>query len=141
MKTTTLSNRRLADRIKMAKILEELIVRCGATSTREDFEGAVKPHPIWLKVEAPGGLIVTVELDGTMPEPDMHLLAWNIAYGSKAKLNNSTFGGDVNPCHFQKATYIAYGFEELCEQLEKGLLMAKDGSAYLPEVAPEAVAA
>jgi hypothetical protein len=136
MKTTTLSSRRAADRNKMALLLEELIARCGATSTREDFEGAEAPHPIWLNVVAPGGLQVTVELDGTIPQPDMHLLAWNMAYASTNRLNGSTFGGDVNPFHSRKATYVAYGFEDLCKQLEQGLLMAKDGSAYLPEVEP-----
>lgn len=127
---TTLSEKRAGDRVKMANAIAELVVGCGATFERED-------HPdrreIWLKVTAPGGLQVTVDFDGNSIQPNVHVLSWHMHYESKKLLNDATFGGNVNPHHKQKATYVAYGFDDLCHQLSLGLIKAKNGSAYLPE--------
>ncbi|KWU26352.1 hypothetical protein AS149_25520 [Burkholderia cenocepacia] len=65
------------------------------------------------------------------------MLSWNIHYESNARLNDATFGGNVNPHHKQKATYVAYGFDELCECLRRGLMLAASGEAFLPTT-PEA---
>lgn len=126
--TTTKTVRRKADREFIAKALLELAQRLNLSHDRVD-----DPHQLTILVnlKAESGLQVTVDLDGTAVQPDMHLLSWNMHYSSDRRLNNDTFGGDVNRHHQQKATYVAYGFEELLQQLEKGFLMANDGSAYL----------
>lgn len=137
MTTTTLSERRAGDRKKMALALQELITRCGATFVRDEGTDTVGAQAIRLRVTAPGGLLLRVDLDGKSIQPDIHVLSWHMAFESINRLNDATFGGNVNPYHQLKATYVAYGFEDLCKQLEFGLLHARDGTAYLP--APEPV--
>jgi hypothetical protein len=128
-----LSEKRAADRKTMADAVAELVTACGATYKRED-------HPdrreVWLDITAPGGLELTVDFDGNSIQPDIHVLSWHMSHESPNRLNNATFGGNVNPHHKCKATYIAEGFEDLCRQLTSGLLMAKDGTAYLPLPVP-----
>lgn len=125
-----LSEKRAADRKTMADAIAQLVVDCGATYQRED-------HPdrreVWLDIKAPGGLELTVDFDGNSIQPDVHVLSWHMAHDSPKRLNDATFGGNVNPHHKCKATYIARGFDDLCWQLRSGLLMAQDGTAYLPD--------
>lgn len=128
VRTTSKTCRRAADREYIATALGEL-------STRQKLQFGRDDDPlnrtILVHLQAESGLCVTVELDGTASVPDMHLLSWNIQPESTRQLNNATFGGNVNQHHRRKATYIAYGFDELITQLEKGFMMANDGSAYL----------
>jgi hypothetical protein len=131
--TTVLSERRASDRKTMAAALETLILECGATFERLEGPGFASPHEIMLEVTAPGGLRVPIELDGKSPQPDVHVLTWHMHYDSKKRLNGAVFGGGVNPHHFRKATYVAYGFKDLCAQLRSALLMCKDGTAYLAD--------
>jgi hypothetical protein len=128
-----LSEKRAGDREKMAKAIAELVVECGATFEREDYP---ERREIYLRVTAPGGLQVLVDFDGRSPQMDVHVLSWHMAFDSTKRLNDATFGGNVNPHHNRKATYIAHGFDELCAKLKSGLLMAKNGTAYLPEAVP-----
>lgn len=138
MTKKTLSEKRAADRSFMADAIEKLVTECGATFERLAPD-CVGPHEIFIEVTAPGGLRVTVDFDGKSDTPNVHWLAWHMHYDSNKRLNNATFGGDVNANHKRKATYICQGFDDLCKQLRSGLMLAKDGTAYLPE--EEAVAA
>lgn len=130
MTTSELSERRAPDRKKMATAIEALVLECGATFERCDVAGA---NTVKIYITAAEGLQLMVDFDGKSPQPNIHVLSWHMKSNSAKRLNNSTFGGNVNPYHRQKATYVAYGFEDLCTQLRAGLLMAKDGTAYLPE--------
>ena len=121
------SERRAADREKMAQIIEGIVQECGAISFRED---AIGPHELWVKVEAARGLRVTVDFDGDSPQPDTYVLSWYMHYDSDARLNPSAFGGDVHKLHGHKATYVAHGFDDLCQQLAKGLRLAASGEAF-----------
>lgn len=134
MTTKILSERRAPDRQKMALSLEQLIAECGATFERRDGGSYPGPKAIEIYIKGAEGLSVSVTFDGETCRPDVYVLAWHMALYADKKLNDATFGGNVNPHHKQKATYIAHGFEDLCQQLRKGLMMAKDGSAYLPEL-------
>lgn len=132
MTTSELSERRAPDRAKMASAIEALVLECGATCERGkhgDIRGA---NVIKIYIKAAEGLELMVDFDGKSPQPNIHVLSWYMDSNSTKRLNNSTFGGNVNPYHFQKATYVAYGFADLCKQLRAGLLMAKDGTAFLP---------
>lgn len=130
-----LSMRRAKDRETMAKIIEAQLPKWGARCERvEDRDN----RTILLEIEGARGLRVTVELDGSMFEPDVHMLSWNIAADSDARLNNATFGGDVNPYHNRKATYMAEGASQLLIQLERGLRMAASGRAFLDYERPVA---
>jgi hypothetical protein len=131
-----LTERRKADRNLMANLLAALVRQCGAECERIDGDEGSYPGPnaIALDVRAARGLCVTVSLRGRSPHehPDTFLLSWNVRYPATARLNEATFGGNVNPYHKQKASYVAHGFDDLCRQLSRGLRMAADGSAFLP---------
>ncbi|MBC8740467.1 hypothetical protein F6X40_27915 [Paraburkholderia sp. UCT31] len=131
MSKKELSERSAADRKQMAKRLEQLIVECGATFTREEGGDYPGPRAIHLRVAAARGLQITVELDGGSVQPDVHVMPWHMHYESEAKLDGKTFG-EVNPYHHRKATHVAYGFEGLCENLKRGLQLAASGEAFLP---------
>lgn len=128
---TVFSERRAADRKKMAARLEQLITECGATFERREGGEFPGPRAIYLDVTAAQGLQVTVELDGDSCQPDVHVLSWNMKIGATAELNDATFGGSVNPYHRHKATYVGHGFEDLCVQLKRGLNLAASGEAFL----------
>jgi hypothetical protein len=138
MTPVALTERRAADRKTMADAVEKLILACGATCTRLEGGGYPGPRAIQLDLVAPGGLELSVDFDGDSCQPDVYVLSWHMGLHATLRLNNATFGGDVNACHQRKATYIARGFDDLCTQLKAGLLMAQDGTAYLPEAASAA---
>ena len=120
-----LTERRKADRAEMASRLEDLIIHCGAKVTREEMG----PREIWLNVEAPRGLRLTLDLDGDSVQPDVHVLSWHMALDSDACLSDR-FYGSLNNYHFRKATTIAHGFDELCNAIETCLCDAADGTAF-----------
>lgn len=135
-----LTERKKADRLKMATDLEKLISKCGATFTREDGKpGSFWPGPreILFKISAAQGLELHLDLDGDSPQPDVHVLSWCVHHSSDAKLSDK-FGkfGPLNNYHYRKATYIAEGFDALCLALEYGLESARDGSAFQERVLP-----
>lgn len=133
-----LSERRAADRRKMAEAVSALALQYDCKVERT--EGGTYPGPrcIKLGIEAPGGLCVTVELDGNSVQPDVHVLSWHMALGVDARLEPQVFGGNVNPHHFRKATYVAEGFRDLMFKLESGLALCQDGSAYQTPMAQAA---
>lgn len=131
MTTNNLSVTRAKDRQKMAQELQALAAECGVACSR--VERDTDPRAIRLNFEAPQGLCVTVSLDGDSWQPDVHVLSWYMAGGATAQLSDAVFGGNVNPYHRQKATYIASGFADLLVKLRKGLLLAVEGRAFLPE--------
>jgi hypothetical protein len=117
------SERRAADRTTMANALETMAVELGATVERSEHE-----REISLRISAPGGLCVSVDLDGASCQPDVHVIPWHMGLDSDKRLARSF--GDVNPYHFRKATHVARGWVALKEEIERGLRAAVDGSAY-----------
>ena len=124
-----LSTTRKADREVMSVAVAVLARHFGATATLSNPEYA--PKDIRIDIKAARGLCVAVEFRGKSTQSNVYVLSWNMHYNSIDQLNDATFGGQVNPYHKQKATYVAYGFVELCEKLSKGLTLAKSGEAFL----------
>ena len=135
----TLSSSRKADRIFMAAALVALVKECGASCQVNPLDSYPGEREKKVVIDTPAGLELTVDIDGDSRQPDVYVLSWHMNWQAEDRLNNATFGGDVNPHHFRKATYVAYGFDDLCRQLRKGLTMAIDRTAFLPrktEAAP-----
>jgi hypothetical protein len=127
---TELSERRAKDRQQMAAAVVELARRYDCEIERREGNAWPGPRCIQVALTAPGGLQVTAEFDGASCQPDVHVLSWHMSLDSEAKLNPATFGGDVNPHHFRKATYVGYGFAQMMSELERGLRMCHQGTAY-----------
>ncbi len=134
--TKTLSVARKADRQVMAEQVTRLAHKLDCDVERK--EGGTYPGErcIVLGLQAKSGLCVSVRFDGGSRQKDTFLLSWNMALDSERKLNPATFGGNVNPYHQRKATYVAEGFEDLLAKLTEGLTMALDGTAYEREDLP-----
>jgi hypothetical protein len=129
-----LDERRTSDRQQMAKAIAAIATDCGATVVLNEGVSPADTRAIFLDVFTPAGLEVRVEFDGKSPQPNVYVLSWHMSFNASKRLNPVTFGGNVNTCHFMKATYVAYGFEDLCTQFTRALLLARDGGAFLPEV-------
>ncbi len=129
--TRELKVTRKADRLKMAIAVEGVAERFGCTI--EKREGGLYPGPrcMQLSLQGPGGLCVTVSLDGDTTLKDSFLLSWHMALDSRNELDAATFGGGVNPHHRRKATHLAQGFEDLLARLARGFELAASGKAYV----------
>ncbi len=127
-----LSERRKADRERMAADVAALARELGARVEISN-PAPLSPRGIWVEIEAPGGLSVTVDFDGQSCQPDVHVVSWHMRpVRNKARLASCFPGGDVNPFHRQKASYIARGFDELAAHLREVLSMALAGTIYMP---------
>lgn len=119
----TYTERRKADRLSMAKAIEQIAQKHGATC---EVEG--DGHEMHVYVFHPSGLAVTLWLDGKSTQPDVHIIPWHIKYGCAGRLASSF--GDVNPYHRQKATHVRHGWDALAAEIERGFSAAADGSAF-----------
>lgn len=139
---TKLSETRKSDRPKMAGLVADLAVtrNCSVSvTTGGDYPG---PRRTIVGIKAPGGLCLGVDFDGDSSQPNVHVLSWNVALGSPAKLSPSVFGQGINPYHFRKATDVAHGMLELLDILDFRLAQAENGTAYqaathVPPLRPE----
>lgn len=132
MAKSTLSERYKADRAVMASELQALVGDCGATVV----DVVTHPTEVLIRVCAPGGLGVFVELEQRNPcGTDQYMLSWCMDGTTELKLSDD-FPGQVNTYHRRKATTFASGYEDLKDKLRSCLKMAADGSAYLKVSAP-----
>jgi hypothetical protein len=114
----------------MATRVEAIVAATGALCVRRlDHFG--KPQCISLQIAAPGGLTVTLSLDGNAGRLHaLHFLHWAMPSDGGKRLS-PVFGG-VRADQSWKATHVAYSFHALCEQLELSLGLAATGKAYQP---------
>jgi hypothetical protein len=131
---TFLSVLRSDDRELMASRVEAIVAASGALCV-DRLDDRWKPRCISLRIAAPGGLTVTLRLDGDAGRLHaLHFLHWDMA-GDGGNRLSPVFGGvrADQPC---KATHVAYSFDALCEQLELSLRLAATGDAYQPAQSP-----
>lgn len=130
---SSLSVRRKADRLAMAEILSDLAVEAG--STAEILVGEAGSFPdertVMVKVSAPGGLQVNIELSGDSALGGEHLLHWHMDSES-SNLLAPGFAPSMNTAHYAKATDFASDFPSLLPLLKDRLTAAANGSAYMP---------
>lgn len=136
-----LTERRKADRLKMAEIVRALAVECGAKAEIVDKPyGDLSPQEIVVKIVAPGGLRLGVDFDGKSCQPDVHVLSWHVDSSKADACLADAFAHSLNRIHFHKATDVAYGFDALCDVLRRKLAMCADGTAYDPVRTAAAIA-
>ena len=125
--TAALTERRKADRVIMAERIQAISASFGAVCERCQLG-----TELIISIRTARGLRVGVGLDGRSVQPDVFVMAWNIASDSDAKLSPNF--GDVNSCHYHKATHVAHGFDAVAAELARGLSMDADGSAFQTEI-------
>lgn len=127
MQTTVkpaLSVRNAADRQRMAALVAALAIGCEATVRRRE----AGPQCIYVDIQAPGELKVSVVLNGKSSAPDLHILHWHISKGC-TNILAAKFGG-VSTVNNARATHVGYGFEWLCLRLKRSLELARTRQAF-----------
>lgn len=140
--TKPLTVSRAADRAKMAERLATLARSLGAEATIE--AAPLSERGVVVRIVAARGLCLNVDFDGDSRQQreGVWVLSWHMGLKTDACLADS-FGGNVNPHHHRKATYIGRGFEGLggvLGQAELGLCKARDGDAFSAEREARAIA-
>lgn len=129
MNSTELTARRKADRAEMARQVAALAAGYGITATTCIYG----PRHRAVDLSGPRGLGVTVNFDGSLGRAaDTYVLSWHVALRSEARLHPGMFGR-VNPSHGQKATDVAYGFDQLLRILRERFEVIRNGSAFAAE--------
>lgn len=100
-----------------------------ATENGAKVERTADGRRILLRIETPRGVCVYLDFDGKSCQPDVHVIAWNLAYWAKGRLRPSVFDCAVNPHHGAKATLVRYGFAALAENVSKVLAADAAGEA------------
>jgi hypothetical protein len=123
-----LSERRKADRQKMADQLIAAMVAAGAEAKIDAEWLEMFPRQIMIRIEAPGGAYIGVDFDGESCQPDVHVCTWNT--NGPVFLNPDVLG-DVNPFHYGKVNRVACGLDQLITWLEGDVAAFIDGVGYL----------
>lgn len=132
-----LTERKKADRAKMAEMVRELAVNCGAeVEIISNWLG--ESRAVAVKIAASRGVGLTVDFDGTSTQPGVFVLSWHID-DSDARFADF-FCGCLNTCHFAKATDVCHGFDSLLEILRERLESIREGWAFSPEREAEQIA-
>lgn len=126
-----LTEKRKADRIKMATILHDNVVAAGGTCEIVDWAKKFG-HPsrrIMCEIVAPGGAEIWVSFDGDTSQPDTYVATWN----TRGKLWINPAMGPVNPHHWSKLNRVGYGFEHLVNIILNDIETFASGDGYLSE--------
>lgn len=129
-----LTERKKADREKMAREVETLAAKHGWQSSRCPH---VPADTVRVELEGPRGLSVSIEFERNSGQLDIYCMPWHFTYsGDKdANLTDSfgrLMGSSVNPSHRRKCTTFARGIDTLLCKLEQGMELAASGDAFLP---------
>jgi hypothetical protein len=124
----TLTERRKADRIEMARQVRALCAELNVPVTDGEYPG---PREIKLDIRHPGGACLSLDFDGDSCQPDIHVMSWYIDSDSPACFSNSF--GDINRYHYRKATFVARGFTDLMVRLGWNLEALNAGDGYSKE--------
>lgn len=127
-----LTERRKADREKMAREVEALATRQGWQAFRCEYAA---PGDIRINLVGPRGLAVSVEFESRAGMPDNFCLAWHFDFkeetrnpGPPPALLSDDFGryqgSPVNGTHRRKCTAFAHGIDTLLDKLEVAMKMA-----------------
>lgn len=134
MQAARLSERKKADRARMATMLAEIVTNAGGNATIEEQPyGDMCPRMIMVRIAAPGGARVNVDFDGESCQPDVFLLSWHIDTNSDDRFNPA-YWRSINEIHHSKATVIANGFSRLCQFIAQDVAACVDGRAYSEEL-------
>lgn len=122
---TQLTERKKADREKMAAMLAEAVTTAGGQATIDLDWG--DSRELMVRIVAPGGAYVNVDFDGSTIQPDVHVATWNTPRG----VFIHPAMGDVNPHHYGKATRVEHGIDRLIARLVNDIEIFATGNGYL----------
>lgn len=130
-----LTEKRKADRIKMANILRDVVIEHGGTCEIVDWaeKFGTPSRRIMCEIVAPGGAEIWVSFDGDTSYPDTFVATWN----TRGKLWINPYMGDVNRHHWSKLNRVCYSFEQLLLVIARDMDDFASGKGYLTEDSPQ----
>lgn len=125
-----LTERRHADRLRMAGMIEDLCREFGASCAIEDHSDR---RELWCEISF-GAARVTIEFCG-QPDalPDCYCIPWNIRPDCDETMTAAfgrAVGDEVNPVHRRKCMTFATGIERLLASLRSAFACIADGRAF-----------
>lgn len=129
---TKLTERRAADREKMARMLADAMIAAGATAQIDREWGG--PREVMVRITAPGGAYINVDFDGDSSQPDVHVATWNTPEAVFLNMPG------MNPHHFSKCNRVARGIENLIATLSSDVERLASGAGYLDHDSPQILA-
>lgn len=129
-----LTERRKADRTKMAAAVAALCAEMGATCEQSD---GLEPQAIRVEITV-GGARVGLDFDGSRfnSQPDVFCMPWNtVTMGTPLRMSSAfgcAVGASVNPYHRAKCMGFAEGFPALMTRLRAALECINSGEAFEP---------
>lgn len=137
--TSTWSETRKADRLKMANHLAGHAAAAGAIVAIEDrsltrySDGSGDPNSreLIVYIEAPGGAYIHVSIDGDTWQPGVFVDTWQGPRDGKRWLSPRL--GDVNRSHWGKLNRVCYGFDDLVGTMVEDIEAFVEGWGYLTE--------
>lgn len=124
---SALSETRKADRAIMARQVIDLATGHGC---KADVDEVLSDgRETWVRIEAPGGLQLTIDFSSKSWQPNTYVLSWHMALDS-TRLLSPDYWPSINTVHFCKATDIAKGFADLIALLDRRLADAASGAVY-----------
>jgi hypothetical protein len=125
-----LTERRAADRKRMAAIVKDFVDACGVEESNIRA-GHLDKNEICVDIHVTRGLKVSVSFEGKSQfhrADDTYLLSWNFHLDSDTCLSDAF--GSINRYHFRKSTQVARGMEQLLHCLQFSIGMAATGEAF-----------
>lgn len=127
-----LTEKRKADRAKMAAMVQELCLELGATVEREE-----RNREIHLRIEL-GAATVGIEFDGGPfnSQPDVFCMPWNVNRRSDKRFSPAfgrAVGATVNESHGRKCMGFADGIDALLVRLRATMECVNRGEAFLKD--------
>lgn len=140
-----LTEKRKADREKLARLCEDVAAQHGWKSERCEFNTTLRTR---VNMTGPRGLSVSVEFESDSCQPDNYCLPWHFASkyagGDETAELTDCFGwmqaSSVNTCHRRKCTAFAAGADALKRKLETAMMLANGtdtngNTAFMPPAA------
>lgn len=137
MMSNNWTERRKADRAKMAKELAARLRDAGATvEVEREGSSFLFPRRILLRISATHGTraaTMWVDFDGDTHQPDVHVATWNTE--GRACFSDAMGAGRhmLNRVHFGKASRVCEGFEALASDLVCDVMRITSGEAFSVE--------
>jgi len=124
-----LTERKKADREKMATMVEALCAEMGVPCRRSEHGRSIE-----VRIE-PRDAVVGIDFDGSHfnTQPDVFCMPWNIQFRSDRRFSDkfgSAVGAEVNPFHRRKCMGFADGIDSLLVRLRSALECINRGEAF-----------
>lgn len=140
-----LSERRKGDRVRMAGMVIDAVKALGAEAEIDAQWLQMCPREIMVRVTV-GNAKVSIDFDGSSPQPDVHVCTWNLEYEAVragVRYSPAFCAPSSWPGAHHKASRVCYGIDAVLEMLRLDIPKIQAGAALVnvEQSHPHAIAA